>query len=94
MISIEGKRSKNGSISPYKKGPAVLAIRSKAKIVPVIIEGTRECFGYGKWFKDERVVTVRLLPAIETEGMTYDDRDELVGRLAHIAERELGKKSI
>jgi 1-acyl-sn-glycerol-3-phosphate acyltransferase len=91
-ISIEGKRSKDGSISPYKKGPAVVAIRSQAKIVPVIIEGTRECSGYGKWPSKQRVVRVRLLPAIATEGMTYDDRDELVRRLAHIAEKEFGKK--
>jgi 1-acyl-sn-glycerol-3-phosphate acyltransferase len=89
-VSIEGKRSKNGSLSPYKKGPAVLAIRSEAKIVPVIIEGARECLGYGKWRINEGVVTVRLLPAIATEGMNYDDRDDLVGRLARIAEKELG----
>ncbi len=93
-ISIEGRRSKDGSLSPYKKGPAVIAIRSEAKIVPVIIEGTRECSGYKKLCSKEKVVTVRLLPAIATEGMTYDDRDDLVGRLAHIAEKELGKKSI
>ena len=93
-VSIEGKRSKNGSISPYKKGPAVVAIRSQAKIVPVIIEGTRECLGYGKWRIHEGDVTVRLLPAIATEGMTYDDREKLVRRLAHIAEKELGKNWI
>ena len=93
-ISIEGKRSRNGSLSPYKKGPAVLAIRSEAKIVPVIIEGTRGCLGYGKWRTGDRIVTVRLQPAIETEGMTYDDRDDIVGRLAHIAEKELGKNLI
>jgi len=89
-VSIEGKRSKNGKISPYKKGPAVLAIQSQAKIIPVIIEGTRECLGYRQWHINEGIVTVRLLPAIATEGMTYDDRNDLVNRLAHIAGKELG----
>ena len=36
------------------------------------------------------IVTVRLLPAIATEGMTYDDRDSLVNRLTIIAEKEIG----
>ena len=91
-MSIEGRRSKDGSLSPYKKGPAVIAIRSEAKIVPVIIEGTRECSGYRKLCNKEKVVTVRLLPAIATEGMTYDDREDLVSQLAHIAEEEFAEK--
>ena len=89
-MSIEGKRSKNGNISPYKKGPVVLAIQSQARIIPVIIEGTNECLGYGQWQINEGIVTVRLLPAIATKGMTYDDRDDVVRRLATIAEKEIG----
>jgi 1-acyl-sn-glycerol-3-phosphate acyltransferase len=38
-LSIEGKRSFDGSLSPYKKGPALLAIQANAKIFPVIILG-------------------------------------------------------
>ena len=93
-MSIEGRRSRNGLLAPYKKGPAVIAIRSKAKIVPVIIEGTKECSGYRGWHDNERVFTVRLLPAIATEGMTYDDRNDLVNRLVDLAKKELGEKLI
>ena len=41
-MSIEGKRSKDGSLSQFKKGPVVMAIRAQAKIVPVIIYGTKK----------------------------------------------------
>jgi len=87
-VSIEGRRSKNGTRSPYKKGPVVMAIKSQAKIIPVIINGTRECLGYGQWRIREGVVTVRLLNAISTKGMTYEDREGLVRQLSYIAEKE------
>ena len=69
-----------------------MAIQSQAKIIPVIINGTSECLGYGQWRIREGVVTVRLLNAISTKGMTYDDREGLVSQLAHIAEKELAEK--
>jgi 1-acyl-sn-glycerol-3-phosphate acyltransferase len=47
-ISIEGRRSKDGSLSPYKKGPAILAIQAQAKIVPVLIHGAGNCLSHGK----------------------------------------------
>jgi 1-acyl-sn-glycerol-3-phosphate acyltransferase len=88
-VSIEGRRSKNGTLSTYKKGPVVVAIRSQAKIVPVIIDGTKECLGHGQWHIRKGVVSVRMLHAIPTDGMTYDDRDALVEHLASLARREL-----
>ena len=88
-MSIEGKRSKNGSLSQFKKGPVVMAIQAQAKIVPVIIYGTKECLGYGKWRIQSGRVVVRLLEAIHTNGMKYDDRDVLVNQLFALAEREV-----
>ena len=92
-MSIEGKRSKDGSISPFKKGPVVLAIRAQAKIVPIIITGTHESLGYGKWRIQPGRVVVRLLKAIPTSGLTYNDRNRLVDQLAAIAERETAASS-
>ena len=88
-LSIEGKRSINGSLSPYKKGPAVLAIQANAKIIPVIFHGSYNCLPYGEWKIRPGKVKVKILNEISTEGMTYEDRDLLVGKLRKIAEQEL-----
>ena len=88
-ISIEGKRSKDGSLSPYKKGPVVLAINAKAKIVPVIHTGVRDCLPYGKWRIRPGKVTIRYCKAIPTKDMQYDDRQEIVNNLRTLAENKL-----
>ncbi len=90
-ISIEGRRSKNGSLSQFKKGPVVIAIRAQAKVVPMIIYGTKEILGYGKWKIQSGKVVVRLLKAIHTNGMKYEDRDILVNQLSALAEQEVPK---
>ncbi len=89
-ISIEGKRSKDGKLSPYKKGPAVLAIGAKADVVPVVYFGVRDCMPYGEWKIHPGNVTVRFLRSISTRDLQYDDRTRLVENLRDLAERELG----
>jgi 1-acyl-sn-glycerol-3-phosphate acyltransferase len=88
-ISIEGRRSEDGLLSPYKKGPVVLAINARAKIVPVIHSGVRNCLPYGKWRIRPGKVTIRYLKAIPTEDMQYDDRQEVVNTLRKLAEQKL-----
>jgi len=41
IISIEGKRSKDGSLSPYKRGPVLIAIQTGATIIPVFMKGLK-----------------------------------------------------
>lgn len=41
VIFPEGRRSVNGRLSEFKHGPALLALRTGAPIVPIHIEGTR-----------------------------------------------------
>ena len=48
-LSMEGRRSKTGSLGLYKKGPVVLAIQANAKIIPSIIQGSSKCLSYGEW---------------------------------------------
>ncbi len=88
-LSIEGKRSIDGSLSSYKKGPAVLAIQAKVKIIPVILLGSYNCLPYGEWKIRPGKVTVKFLNEISTEGMKYEDRDLLVDKLRKLAEHEL-----
>lgn len=88
-ISIEGQRSKDGALSPYKKGPAVLAIETGATIVPFLLRGARERLPYGEWRVRPGAVSVVLCDAIPTAGLTYADRDALTARLRALAEKEL-----
>ncbi|HYO51922.1 lysophospholipid acyltransferase family protein [Archangium sp.] len=85
-MSIEGRRSPDGRLGPYKKGAAVLAIQSGATLVPMVFRGTREVLPPGEWRVRPGKVTVELLPAIETTGLRYEDRDTLVERLRAVAE--------
>ena len=90
-MSIEGRRSTNGSLSQFKKGPVVMAIRAQAKIVPVIINGTKEVLGYGNYKIQSGKVVVRLLKMIHTKGVRYEDRVVLLNQLVALSERELPK---
>lgn len=88
-ISIEGQRSKDGRLCAYKKGPAVLAIRNRAPIIPVYVRGARDCMPPGSWTVRPGHVRVVFLAEVGTDGLTYEDRDMVVGQLRAIAEREL-----
>jgi 1-acyl-sn-glycerol-3-phosphate acyltransferase len=89
MLSIEGRRSQNGTLGPYKKGPAILAITAQARIVPILVEGAGPCLPYGEWRVRPGRITVTLLPAVETSGLTLGDRGGLVERLRALAESRL-----
>lgn len=88
-MSIEGARSLDGNLLPYKKGPIVLAIRSEATIIPMIIHGGREIMPRGDWRVRRGHITLHLLTSLPTRGLTYDSRDEVLSRLRELAEREL-----
>eukprot|EP01127_Copromyxa_protea_P011491 TRINITY_DN2888_c0_g1_i2.p1 TRINITY_DN2888_c0_g1~~TRINITY_DN2888_c0_g1_i2.p1 ORF type:complete len:357 (-),score=49.56 TRINITY_DN2888_c0_g1_i2:85-1155(-) len=90
IISIEGRRSADGSLSEYKKGPAILAIKTGATIIPVVIHGTREIWNHGDWkVKTGGDVLVKFLEGIDTHGLTMNDRFMLTQKLRDIADREL-----
>lgn len=91
-ISMEGRRSPDGRLSPYKKGPVVLALSTQAQIVPVVFQGARETLPYGSWRPTPGRVRVVFCEAISTTGLTLEDRNELVSRLHEIAKAELLKQ--
>jgi 1-acyl-sn-glycerol-3-phosphate acyltransferase len=85
LISIEGRRSKDGQIGAFKKGPAVLATAAQAPIVPVWIGGGRAVLPFGHLRPRPERITVRVLPKIKTRGLGPEDRHDLVERLRHLA---------
>jgi len=91
LISMEGARSRDGRLLPYKKGPAVMALRSQATIIPMFVHGARDVMPHGEWRVRPGHVQVRLLKAIPTGGLSYEDRDVVLKRLRALAERELSQ---
>jgi 1-acyl-sn-glycerol-3-phosphate acyltransferase len=77
IVYPEGTRGDDYALRPFKKGPFVLAIHSGAPIVPVVLYGTREVNRRGSLMVHPGTVHVHLLDPVPTEGLTYQDRDQL-----------------
>jgi 1-acyl-sn-glycerol-3-phosphate acyltransferase len=92
LISIEGARSLDGELLPYKKGPIVLALRSQATIIPMAIRGARQVMPRGEWRLRPGHIEVHLLESIPTRGLTYENRDAVLERLRTLAERALASE--
>jgi len=74
----EGTRSPNAGLQPFKKGAFALAIQLQRPIVPIAIHGTSGVMPRGRYLSIRPgTVVVEILPPIETEGLTYEDRDRL-----------------
>jgi 1-acyl-sn-glycerol-3-phosphate acyltransferase len=94
VVSIEGRRSRDGTLTPYKKGPAVLAIQAQAAIVPLVVRGTYEALPFGAWSPRPGPVEVTFCPAIPTKGLAYGDRDGLVAALRDVAMARVGREPV
>lgn len=97
VVYPEGTRGTSYSLRPFKKGPFVLAIAAGVPIVPVLLHGTLELFGKGAKTVRPGPIDIHLLEPIPTAGLSYDDREELAGkvrdRMAEALVREYGISS-
>lgn len=87
-LSIEGQRSLDGKLNPYKKGPAVLALQSQSQIIPFYLRGSRACLPHGHWKIRPGTVEIRILKPIAVNNMQYDDRNALIDELRRLDEKE------
>ena len=81
LIFPEGTRSRTGDLLPFKKGGFIMAIKAQAPMVPVAVQGGRAAMRKGSWIIQPVTVSVRVGPAVETAGMTLDDRAALINRV-------------
>jgi len=81
VVYPEGTRGRDYHLRPFKKGPFVLAIASQCPIIPTIVHGSREVMAKGSFRVRPGVIDVHFLEPIETKGLTYDDRAELMMRV-------------
>lgn len=97
MIMPEGTRSSTGELQPFRDGAFRLAVETGCPILPIAVAGTRHCITKGSWLVGRARAIARVLPPVETAGLTLDDVPALRERVrAMIAEaraallRELG----
>jgi 1-acyl-sn-glycerol-3-phosphate acyltransferase len=75
-IYVEGHRSFDGKLLPFKKGPFYLAMECGAPVVPVTIVDTHRAMPKGRFAIKPGVVKVIFHPAIEPED--FGSREELM----------------
>ena len=78
-IYVEGKRSSDGKLLPFKKGPFYLAQETGAPVVPVTISGTHDVMPKGRLAVKPGLVTITFHDPIEPKD--FGDRDELMEKV-------------
>jgi 1-acyl-sn-glycerol-3-phosphate acyltransferase len=86
-IYIEGKRSFDGRLLPFKKGPFYLAEECKVPVVPITITGTQEVMPKARFAIQPGTVTVQFHDPIEPA--EFGNRDCLMAKVRDVINRGL-----
>ena len=86
MFFPEGTRSPDGRVWKFNEGAFHLAVRAGVAVLPVAIEGTRDCLPKRSWkFGPPQEILLRVLPPVETAGFTPEQvgalRDRVRGEI-------------
>jgi 1-acyl-sn-glycerol-3-phosphate acyltransferase len=74
MIFPEGTRTLDGRVRQFSDGAFHLAIKSKVPILPLVIEGSRDCIPKNSWkFGKPSEIFLKVLPPIGTSDLTVHD---------------------
>ena len=86
-IYVEGKRSFDGKLLPFKKGPFYLAMECGVPIIPMTIAGTHYAMPKGRFAIKPGPVKVIFHPPIEPRD--FGDRDSLMEKVRTVIESAL-----
>ncbi len=81
VIFPEGTRSQSRDLQAFKSGGAVLALKAKVPIVPLVILGTEKVLPRGTLRVGKGPVEIRIGEPISTEGLTMRDKRMLLSRV-------------
>ena len=86
MLFPEGTRSPDGSLRCFKDGAFRLAIETQVPVLPIAIEGTRDCRPKGSWWFGRARAKARILSPVPTCGLGAGDvarlREAVRGQIA------------
>ena len=77
VVFPEGTRGRSYALRPFKKGPFVLAVAAGVPMVPTVVHGTLQVMSRDSFRVRAGVVDIHFLESVDTEGLTYDDRNRL-----------------
>ncbi|KAJ3064163.1 1-acylglycerol-3-phosphate O-acyltransferase [Podochytrium sp. JEL0797] len=75
----EGTRSRQttNELLPFKKGAFVLAVQGQIPILPIVVSSYHSVFNIKNMLFEGGVIRIKILPAIETAGLTMEEVDKL-----------------
>jgi 1-acyl-sn-glycerol-3-phosphate acyltransferase len=79
LIYVEGHRSSDGKLLPFKKGPFYMAIECGVPIIPITIVGTHDLWPKGRYAIKPGQVKVIFHPPIEPKD--FGDRESLMEKV-------------
>lgn len=80
LFFVEGTRSKDGRLLPFKKGAFRTAIEQQIPLLPVTLIGTRDILPNSTVRLFPGAARMVVHPCIETEGMDASQTDEVLAR--------------
>jgi 1-acyl-sn-glycerol-3-phosphate acyltransferase len=85
LMFPEGTRTSDGRVRAFNDGAFHLAIRAKVAVLPIVIEGSFGCIPKNTWkFGEPSEVKLKVLPFIETTGLSTDDVPALRERVRQL----------
>ncbi|XP_065099980.1 1-acyl-sn-glycerol-3-phosphate acyltransferase beta [Paramisgurnus dabryanus] len=69
----EGTRNQKGDLLPFKKGAFHLAIQAQVPIIPIVFSSYNNFYKRKEKEFNSGTITLKILPKIETKGLTADD---------------------
>ena len=74
MMFPEGTRTLDGRVRQFADGAFHLAVKAKVHILPLVIEGSRDCIPKNSWkFGKPSEIFLKVLPPIDTCSLTVED---------------------
>jgi len=78
MIFPEGTRTPDGRVQQFSEGAFRLAIRARVPVLPLAIDGARECIPKHSWrLGKPSDIRLKILPPIDTAGLSREDAGPL-----------------
>jgi 1-acyl-sn-glycerol-3-phosphate acyltransferase len=92
MVFPEGTRTLDGRVRPFADGAFHLAVKAKVHILPLVIEGSRDCIPKNSWkFGKPSDIHLKVLPPVDTSSLTTDNVPALRDKVRMAIMREIAE---